>query len=83
MNEPIHANGLTLHHVPTTTTPLSAKTRAELPTTDALTAVVDDSFKTDGFFVAYMDYRVIIGRYVDKKFKFYQQRRGRVRSGSG
>ncbi len=73
MNEPIQANGLTLQHIPSKAAPLSERTLEDLSTPDALIAIIDEHLKEDSFFVAYMDYRVIIGKYANKAFDFYPQ----------
>lgn len=71
MREKILANGLTLYCLLSQAKPLPERTLADLPTADALVTVIDEHLKTDSFFVAYTDYRVIIGRYTNKMFAFY------------
>ncbi|GAK59334.1 hypothetical protein U27_06318 [Candidatus Vecturithrix granuli] len=71
MREKISANGLTLYCLLSQAKSLNERNLADLPSADALITVIDEHLKKDAFFVAYMDYRVIIGRYTNKMFEFY------------
>lgn len=75
MNETIiaEANGLTLKRIRSDAKPLSLPEEFSIHRAKAadLTNIVAEHITPSAFFVAYLDYRVIIGRYDKREFIFY------------
>lgn len=63
------ANGLTLKTIPTTSTPLKEHGLQELKAHDDVISLISESVKSPSFFVAYLDYAVLIGRYAQHQFQ--------------
>ncbi len=73
MSKEFIANGLRLYSIPSSATPLPGAIIGQLASEDDLTAFVSTQISAVSFFVAYLDYTVIIGTYHDGAFQSQEQ----------